>query len=168
MADQTLAIEWLGRRRDLVSPGVLSCYREYVIGKDLANGSVRSNRERKFAGEVWFYEKGLVVEDGARAKDLRAGAYAKAARLPWRTRQDWRPKALDAAATDAGETTAWSAVPKVSGTYTVWGEAADAKGSWRELGRMKLEAGKQAELHRAPKGAHRAVLALIDRRADRS
>ena len=168
MADQTLAIEWLGRRRDLVSPGVLSCYREYVIGKDLANGSVRSNRERGFAGEVWFYEKGLVVDEGTRAKDLRAGAYAKAARLPWRTKQDWRPRALEAAATDAGETTTWSAVPKVTGTYTVWGEATDAKQTWRELGRMKLEAGKQAELHRGPKGAHRAVIALIDRRADRN
>jgi hypothetical protein len=33
---------------------------------------------------------------------------------------------------------------------------------------MKLEAGKQAELHRGPKGAHRAVIALIDRRADRN
>ncbi|MBM4060741.1 MAG: hypothetical protein FJ265_06565 [Planctomycetes bacterium] len=167
LADQTLAIEWLGRRRDLLSPGVLSCYREYVIDKDLAEGLVRANRERRFAGEVWFYEKGLVVQQGERARDLRAGVYAQAARLPWRTAQDWRPRALEAVADDAGETTVWTATPAVTGTYTVWGEPAPVPGHFVALRRVQLRAGEPAELLRAPKGEQRAVIALIDRRADR-
>ena len=97
MADATLAIEWLGKRRDLVSPGVLSSFRDYFISTELALGSVATNRERGFAGEVWFYEKGLVREEGARGKDLRAGPYRERARLPWRESTSWRPAVLLAA-----------------------------------------------------------------------
>lgn len=169
MVDETLAIEWLGRRRDLVSPGVLSSFRSYFVSQELALASIRINRERGFAGEVWFYERGLVREDGARGRQLRAGPYQRRARLPWRRSTDWRPPALAGVAGGAegeGEEV-WSATPEVDGLYTIWGAPAGEPEGFRELSRRKLRAGAEQELCRAARGAFRSVLALIDRRADR-
>ncbi|MCA8967574.1 MAG: family 10 glycosylhydrolase, partial [Planctomycetes bacterium] len=127
MVEETLAIEWLGRRRELVSPGVLSSFRDYLIDAELAIGSITTNRQRGFAGEVWFYEQGLVRDGGTRGRDLRAGPYRQKARLPWRKSSDWRPPALIASATaDGGDTVVWSATPATEGTYTIWGQSAEA------------------------------------------
>jgi uncharacterized lipoprotein YddW (UPF0748 family) len=167
MADATLAIEWLGRERAIVSPGVLSCFREYVISKDLAIGSVRTNRQRGFAGEVWFYEKGLVVEDGDRARDLREGPYREPARLPWRKATNWRPSALEGSAATVAGTTEWTATAAVTGRYTVWGEPADATDGWQQLAVIQLQAGNKTALAKTAADAFRSVLALLDRRADR-
>jgi uncharacterized lipoprotein YddW (UPF0748 family) len=169
MAEETLAIEWLARRRDLVSPGVLSSFRDYFISKELAYGSIAVNRVRGFAGEVWFYEKGLVREGGARGRDLREGPYAERARLPWRESTDWRPGALVAAEAEVDGETSWTATPQVSGRHTVWAQEADEGGEtrWREVGTLDLVAGEPAQLLRAPLGTVQAVEALIDRRAER-
>ncbi len=176
MADATLAIEWLGRQRKLVSPGVLSCFRDYVISEELALGSIATNRDRGFAGEVWFYEKGLVVDGGARAKDLGRGPYRRRAQLPWRKSTDWRPKAVDgrAAARDGREV--WSGPVTVGGSYAVWMDAAPSAEDrlrgidlprWQKVGQRTLEPGADVELARLAPGAARRVLALIDRRAMR-
>lgn len=171
MAEETLAIEWLDRRRDLVSPGVLSSFRDYFISEELAKGSIATNREHGFAGEVWFYEKGLVREDGARGKDLAAGPYAERARLPWRESTSWRPVALVGTEMERDGMGSWSATPEVSGRYTIWVQeqvgprAAHLR--WREAGSEDLVAGEATELLRAPLGEVRAVEALIDRRAER-
>ncbi len=171
MAEETLAIEWLSRRRDLVSPGVLSSFRDYFISQEVAEASIRANRERGFAGEVWFYEQGLVREDGALAKGLREGPYRRAARLPWRQQADWRPKALQAAAQPAGPgdqgEVEWTATAAVAGLYRVYGEMAEAPDAWRELASVRLAAGETGSLLRTKAGACRSVLGLIDRRADR-
>lgn len=167
MIDDTLAIEWLAKRRDLVSPGVLSSYREYFIDREVAVASVQENRKVGFAGEVWFYEQGLVRGGGQRGKDLRAGPYRQDARLPWRTSRQWRPPAVVGAAADAGDETAWTATATVAGRYTVWAQGDGDGVAWREIGAVQLAAGSAQELARAPRGRHRAVIALIDRRADR-
>jgi len=176
MADATLAIEWLGRERKLVSPGVLSCFREYVITKELALGSIATNRDRGFAGEVWFYEKGLVVDDGARARDLGAGPYRKRARLPWRASTKWRPKAVQAEATSKGANDSWVGTAEVSGSYAIWIDVAPSEKErvrgidrirWRKLETRELVAGEAAVLTELPRGVARRVLALIDRSAMR-
>ncbi len=175
MADATLAIEWLGRRRDLVSPGVLSSFRDYFISEEVAVGSIAANRARGFAGEVWFYEKGLVREDGARGKDLRAGPYRERARLPWRKSTSWRPAALVGAAAEVDGEASWTATPAVQGLYSIWvkerpGSAEGAEAAaprWRSIGAKRLGAGRAIELLRAPLGEVLAVEALIDRRAER-
>ncbi|MDA0948566.1 MAG: family 10 glycosylhydrolase [Planctomycetota bacterium] len=167
MAAETLAIEWLARRRDLVSPGVLSSFRDYFISKDLAYGSVATNRERGFAGEVWFYEKGLVREDGARGRDLRAGPYAAEARLPWRSSTTWRPRAVVAVPHEEDGQVTWSATAEVDGTYALWAQEQEG-GPWRALDRQRLVAGQTTTLLRGPSGSLVAVEALIDRRAERA
>ena len=176
MVDATLAIEWLGRQRKLVSPGVLSCFREYVISKELALGSVATNRDRGFAGEVWFYEKGLVVEDGARAADLGQGPYRQRARLPWRETTQWRPKAVDGRAKKDGDEVVWTGAVSVPGTYAIWMDAAPTEEErlrgiqalrWQKVDSRTLDAGEDVELARLAPDAARRVLALIDRRAMR-
>ena len=176
MADATLAIEWLGRQRKLVSPGVLSCFREYVISEELALGSVATNRDRGFAGEVWFYEKGLVVDGGARAKDLGGGPYRRRARLPWRQTTQWRPKAVNGRANKDGDEVVWTGAVSVPGTYAIWMDAAPTEEErlrgiqalrWQQVDTRALDAGEDVELARLAPGAARRVLALIDRRAMR-
>jgi len=166
MVDATLAIEWLGKRRDLVSPGVLSSFRDYFISTELALGSVATNRERGFAGEVWFYERGLVREGGSRGRDLRKGPYRERARLPWRESLEWRPAAVVATKSEVDGEEVWTATAEVTGSYAVWVQ--DAEGSpWRRLGSRRLTAGRATKLHSAQPGSVAAVEALIDRRAER-
>jgi uncharacterized lipoprotein YddW (UPF0748 family) len=166
MAEATLAIEWLGRRRDLVSPGVLSSFRDYFITKDLAYGSIATNRESGFAGEVWFYERGLVREEGQRGRDLREGPYRERARLPWRASTTWRPKAREATAEKVAGAEVWSVTPEVEGLHTIWVQDR-ASAPWRKVASKRLAAGKTAEVFRAPAGKVVAVEALIDRLTER-
>ena len=167
MVDSTLAIEWLGRRRDLVSPGVLSSFRDYFITKDLAYGSIATNRERGFAGEVWFYEKGLVREDGARGRDLREGPYREPARLPWRSAPNWRPRAVVAERAEVEGGLSWTATAVVSGPHAVWVQST-AGGPWRRAATRELTAGRAEEVLRTPSGKDAAAVEiLIDRRAAR-
>ena len=164
MANETLAIDWLKRRRDLVSPGVLSSFREFFIPKELALESIAINRKHGFAGEIWFYEQGLVREGGARGKDLRAGPYQRRARLPWREAKDWRSPALQGVATEARDGVEWKATAKQSGRYIVYGEPEAEPSNFREVAQVELRAGESGLLWRAERGAWRSVVALIDRR----
>ncbi|MFM1872852.1 MAG: hypothetical protein RL398_2274 [Planctomycetota bacterium] len=168
MVEQTLGIEWLAKRRDLVSPGVLSSFRSYFIDRELAVASVQANRDNGFAGEVWFYEQGLVRDGGERGRDLRAGPYRETARLPWRTTASWRPKAVVAEPVEAADAIVWSVTPTVDGTYGIWAEPNGAVDAWRRIATLPLQAGATAEVCKAPADGYRAVLAIIDRAAERA
>ncbi|MCA8977700.1 MAG: family 10 glycosylhydrolase, partial [Planctomycetes bacterium] len=79
MVDDILAIEWIGRRRDLLAPGVLISIADWFADGELAVGAVAAGRRRKLAGEVWFFHEGLVRKDGAVGRGLAAGPYARRA-----------------------------------------------------------------------------------------
>lgn len=181
-ADATLGIDWLGKRRAVISPGVLASFRDYVISKEMALGAVAANRERGLAGEIWFYEKGLIANDGAIAAALGVGPYRERARLPWRRTVNWRPRELVGNPTDVDGVRTWTVVPPADGVYQIWVEEAPgdpsderthvaAPGSgWRLLGMKRLGAGTKNELLRAPvedTKPVRSVRAIIDRKADR-
>ncbi|MEM9799913.1 MAG: family 10 glycosylhydrolase [Planctomycetota bacterium] len=182
MADEMLAVEWLDKERDRIAPGALSSFREYLIDPETALGAVAANRERRLVGEVWFYERGLIENEGAVAVALAEGPYAKRARLPWRKSANWRPPALVGAPAPAGDEVAWRVRPPADGTYRIWVEEKPAEGEpegtdpaapgpgWTPLGTKRLSRGRTNDLIRVPKDASDdvlRVLAIIDRRAER-
>ncbi|MEM1448387.1 MAG: family 10 glycosylhydrolase [Planctomycetota bacterium] len=182
--DAMLKIEWLATRRDLIAPGVLASFRDYVASDEMALGAVRANRESGLAGEVWFYELGLLAQDGRLAATLTGDPYAQRARLPWREDPDWRPGEVVAEREPKDEWVSWRVEAPTSGTYTIWvdyayepesdgtkpARAREYEPGWHAVGIVKLRAGRPREVLRvaaADAADARKVMVLIDRRADR-
>lgn len=83
-------------RRDVFFSGMLIYLRgdNYLISPDFLLRSIKANRDRKVAGEAFFFYEGLRLQQNRLGDTLKATYYSQPARVPYRHGNIWRPKAL--------------------------------------------------------------------------
>ncbi len=83
-------------RRDVFFSGMLIYLRgeNYLISPDFLLRSIQANRDRKVAGEAFFFYEGLRLRGNQLGDTLKATYYARPALVPYRQGNVWRPPAL--------------------------------------------------------------------------
>lgn len=116
---------------EIVTPGVLMRAGPWVIDPEYMLGAVDYNREKGFAGEVWFFYEGLTANDGELAHLLAEGPYAEPATLPYRHGHVWRPGGIVAPVENAATEGAWEKTPNLDGFMQVTGSPGGASLRYR-------------------------------------
>jgi len=98
---------------EIVTPGVLMKAGPWVIDAEYMLDAVAYNREKGFAGEVWFFYEGLRANNDELGRILGEGPYAEPASLPYRNGRAWRPGGIVASVTAADTTGAWQIAPQI-------------------------------------------------------